>query len=93
MKINIVMTKNGGLNEDEESIKCQYKNHGNKKTEILMVPVDEQIGGAYRRLVRTIYKVVSRGIVSNLLEVFRKRIINGRMTISFVKHCEEKDSR
>ena len=55
--------------------------------------MDEQIGGPYRRHVRIIYKVVSREVVNNLLGVFRKRNINGKLTIIFVKHCEEKDSR
>ena len=65
---------------------------GNKRIEILMVPVNEHIKGSYRMYMRIIYKVVSSGVVNNVLWVFRKRNINDKMPTIFVNPYEGKDS-
>ena len=57
-----------------------------------MVPVEEQIEGSYRRYVRIIYKIVSSGVVNNIMWVFKKINIKDKRTIIFIKHYEENDS-
>ena len=39
------------------STKCQYKGSNNKRIAIVRMPMEEQIGGSYRKYARNVYKV------------------------------------